>query len=164
MSNANWISNWISNGIANKNNDIMNNDRNSPETNNKLSIIVENDRNSPETNDIDKRDTERGKSSPNYKFQTGDCDKLIALVHSSRCRKGSSCKIYGQQCSIMQKSYVHSKKCKSKNGCDDQYCNRAVLRHFAECQDILCTICNRVRSVCMESSDSPRKSRGIITS
>ena len=153
----NGISYILSPSKTNKKETILQSPDSSPDNSNAKMTITQDKR------DLEYSDSKLAMNSNNiYKFQNGDGDKLIGLLHSSRCRKGDSCKFLGSQCLVMQRNYVHAKKCKDKN-CKDSNCSRAVLRHFAECQDICCYDCNRVRSVCLESSNSPRKSRGIIS-
>jgi hypothetical protein len=87
-----------------------------------------------------------------------ELDKLVGMIHSSRCRKGDSCPYLGEQCKVMQQTYVHSKNCKVSKNCKEPYCSRNLLRHFAECQNLDCLDCTHVRNAC---TSSPMKKRGI---
>ena len=94
----------------------------------------------------------------NNNYSKIELDKLVGMIHSSRCRKGDSCPYLGKECKIMQQTYVHSKNCKVSKNCKEPFCSRNLLRHFAECQNLDCRNCMHVRNVC---TSSPMKKRGV---
>ena len=118
-------------------------------------IVNESNDNRIDCGDDDDNATNKAISSNNY--SKVELDKLVGMIHSSRCRKGDSCPYLGEKCKVMQQTYVHSKNCKVKN-CKEPYCSRNLLRHFAECQNLDCRSCMHVRNMCIQS---PMKKRGV---
>ena len=166
----NWISSiWAPNSASDKDNDDTNDDltnnsnitkplNSTPETTNNSN---QNNNNNHNNNNNDKRrDSDGDNVNENvYVMQKEDVEKLINLLHSSRCRiGGDKCPVLGAKCNVMKESYIHSKKCKELN-CKEVNCNKKILRHFAECQWIECPDCSKVRTAVI----NPKRSRGVIS-
>ena len=71
-----------------------------------------------------------------------DVKLLLALLHAANCIN-NKCNVLPDDscCHDMKLLYKHSKNCKKICEYDNCYISRALLSHYARCQDLVCQIC-----------------------